>query len=307
MNNKVIILVLVIITSGLFYFFNMQNNYEFEPIENADSSKGLSVGALGRIEPSSKVLNLYDDSGPEVSIVSALHVSEGDEVKAGDVLVTFTSNKRRDAELDLAKVNVTNLIEKVKLQEVSYKIAEKEYQRYSILLKERSISVDAKDKAYIALNKATSLLTSLKSELESAKIKVIMAENELSRTYIKSPIDATILKINSYVGEKVSPMGIIEIADLNNFDVVAEIYERDISKVKKEQKAEVFIDGIKKPLEGVIKDIGFQVYKNDVNQTDPLSNRDNRVVEVRIDIAKNDSVDLIKHMIYRQVQVRILP
>ena len=83
-------------------------------------------------------------------------------------------------------------------------------------------------------------------------------------------------------------------------------YERDISKVKKGQKAEIFIDGIKKPFKGIIKDVGFQVYKNDVNQTDPLSNRDNRVVEVRIDIVENDSLDLIKHMIYRQVQVRIL-
>ena len=99
----------------------------------------------------------------------------------------------------------------------------------------------------------------------------------------------------------------MEIADLKHFNVVAEVYERDISRVKPGQKAEIFIDGIDSNFEGEVSQISFQVYKNDVNKTDPLANRDNRVVEVEVSIMENQNLELIKHMIYRQVQLRILP
>jgi HlyD family secretion protein len=46
------------------------------------------------------------------------------------------------------------------------------------------------------------------------------------------------------------------------------------------------------------------VRKNDINDTDPLADRDNRTVEVRISIA-GEKAELLKHLIYIQVNVRI--
>jgi HlyD family secretion protein len=304
--KKISIISVAIISLAVFYYFypqKIQNHHA----NKVKSENNIAVGALGRIEPRSKVLNLFDDSGPDGARVETLNVKEGDEVKSGDILVIFSSNKRKQASLDLAQVKVENLKEKIRLQQIAYALAEKEYYRYNALLQSKSVSVDAKDKAYAAFNDAQSKLTSFKSDLSSAEIEVIIAEDEVKRTYISSPIDGTILKIHSHIGEKISSDGIMEIADLKHFNVVAEVYERDISRVKMGQKAEIFVDGIENNFEGEVSQISFQVYKNDVNKTDPLANRDNRVVEVEISIMENQNLELIKHMIYRQVQLRILP
>jgi HlyD family secretion protein len=303
--KKVSIISVVIISLVVLYYLYPQKiqNHHANKVE---SENNIAVGALGRIEPRSKVLNLFDDSGPDGARVEVLNVKEGDEVKSGDILVIFSSNKRKQASLDLAKIKVENLKEKIRLQQISYALAEKEYYRYNALLQSKSVSVDAKDKAYAAFNDAQSKLTSFKSELSSAEIEVIIAEDEVKRTYIAAPIDGTILKIHSHIGEKISSDGIMEIADLKHFNVVAEVYERDISRVKMGQKAEIFVDGIENNFEGEVSQISFQVYKNDVNKTDPLANRDNRVVEVEVSIVENQNLELIKHMIYRQVQLRIL-
>jgi HlyD family secretion protein len=302
--KKITIISLISLTLVSLYFFvsekKPQNEHDNHEVVD------MGVGALGRIEPRSKVLNLYDDAGPEGARVEVLHVKEGDEVKSGDILVTFSSNGRKKAALELAKIKLDDLKDKIRLQQISYEIAEKEYNRYLELLKSKSVSVDAKDKAYGAFNDAASKLGSLKSEFAAAEIEVTISEDELKRTYISAPIDGTILKIHSYLGEKISSEGIMEIADLKHFDVVAEVYERDISKVKTGQKAEIFIDGIEDKFEGIVDQLSFQVYKNDINKTDPLANRDNRIVEVRISIIENQNLELIKHMIYRQVQLRIL-
>jgi HlyD family secretion protein len=302
--KKIAIIAIVALAFICFFFLKWEKKHEAENT-NLEASE-MGVGALGRIEPRSKVLNLYDDSGPDGARVEILHVKEGDEVKSGDILVTFSSNGRKKAALELAKIKLEDLKEKIKLQQISYEISEREYNRYSALLQSKSVSVDAKDKAYAAFNDAASKLSSLKSEFSAAEIELTIAEDELKRTYISAPIDGTILKIHSYPGEKISSEGIMEIADLKHFDVVAEVYERDISKVKKGQKAEIFIDGIEDRFEGVVDQLSFQVYKNDINKTDPLANRDNRVVEVRISILENQNLEIVRHMIYRQVQVRIL-
>jgi HlyD family secretion protein len=43
-----------------------------------------------------------------------------------------------------------------------------------------------------------------------------------------------------------------------------------------------------------------------LNDTDPLADRDNRIIEVRLTL-EPDAVKALQHQIYRQVQVRIMP
>ena len=282
-------------------FSNTNNN------TNPQVLSSMGVGALGRIEPSSKVLSLFDDSGPDGARVEILHVQEGQLVKQGDLLVTFSSNNRKKISLDLACAKEQDLEEQIRLQQVAYDIAERSYNRYKSLLQTKSISAEDTDKSYANLNSAEIKLNALKSDYDTAKLATRSAEDDLKRTFLTAPIDGTILKIKSYQGEKPSSKGIIDIADLSKFDIMAEVYERDISKVAKDQKAEIFIDGIEKKFEAVVSQIYYQVYKNQVNDTDPLAPRDNRIVEVRISLnANQEDLDIIKHMIFRQVKVRIL-
>ena len=99
---------------------------------------------------------------------------------------------------------------------------------------------------------------------------------------------------------------VLQIADLSQLDVVAEIYESDLSRIKVGQKAYINAQDFKKPYHAQVRELGFQVKKNDLNDTDPLADRDNRIIEVRLTLDPK-AVEDLQHQIYRQVHIRIEP
>ena len=64
--------------------------------------------------------------------------------------------------------------------------------------------------------------------------------------------------------------------------------------------------GFKRSYNAQVRELGFQVRKNDLNDTDPLADRDNRIIEVRLTLEREAATDL-RHQIFRQVKVRIIP
>lgn len=95
-------------------------------------------------------------------------------------------------------------------------------------------------------------------------------------------------------------------ADLTELDVVAEIYESDLSYVKIGQKAQINASGFKRAYRAEVRELGFQVKKNDLNDTAPLADLDNRIIEVRLTL-EPEAVNALQHQIFRQVHVRITP
>ncbi|MFN5589198.1 MAG: HlyD family efflux transporter periplasmic adaptor subunit [Holosporales bacterium] len=114
------------------------------------------------------------------------------------------------------------------------------------------------------------------------------------------------MRIFTRVGERLADQGFAEFADLSRMDVRAEVFESDIQRVKEGQRAEILLPNEKKPLKGAVYQVGFVVRGNDLNNTDPLADKDNRVVAVRIAVDPADT-ERLKHQIYRRVSVRILP
>ncbi|MFB2877681.1 ABC exporter membrane fusion protein [Floridanema aerugineum] len=121
-----------------------------------------------------------------------------------------------------------------------------------------------------------------KAEVSQAEAAVKRAKANLETAYVRSPRDAQILKVHTKAGELVSNEGIVELGETQKMYAVAEVYESDINKVKLGQKARVKSDSLTEELPGTVEQIGLQVKKQNVINTDPSANIDNRVVEVRI-------------------------
>lgn len=121
-----------------------------------------------------------------------------------------------------------------------------------------------------------------KAEVSQAEAAVKRAQANLETAYVRSPRDAQILKIHTKAGELVNNSGIVELGETAQMYAVAEVYESDISKVKLGQKVQVKSDSLTEELPGTVEQIGLQVKKQNVVNTDPSANIDNRVVEVRI-------------------------
>lgn len=269
-----------------------------------DQARRLSgIGALGRVEPRSRVVVVsYDGDGARIEEIL---VKEGQIVRKGDVIAVLGDFDQRQAKYASAMAKVHQTAAKIQAEQSTESYLTSEYKRMNELWKIGAISESRFDEAERNLRQSQATVAALRAELASGSADLDFSQKELSQGKLLSPMDGTILAIKSRRGERVGSSGVIEMADLTQLDVVAEVYERDITRVKIGQKAEVKVAGLREPFTGEVRDIGYLIRKNDINDTDPLADKDNRVVEVRITL-DSVAIEALRHLIYMQVDVRLI-
>ncbi|MUH01018.1 HlyD family efflux transporter periplasmic adaptor subunit [Scytonema sp. UIC 10036] len=148
-----------------------------------------------------------------------------------------------------------------------------------------------------------------KAELEQALIQVEQRKAELDNTLVRVPIAGQILRINTRVGEQVNTQeGIAELGKTNQMYAIAEVYETDIAKVRLGHQATITSEygGFQGELKGKVDGIGLQIGKTRLNQdqTNPTTDVNARVVEVKIRLNREDSPK-VAALTGMQVRVKI--
>ncbi len=275
--------------------------------DNATTFKAsLGIGALGRIEPRSRVIKVSHNAGPEGARVQELFFQEADSVKAGEILAKLSDHEKRMVEVEVVETRINVLKAQREMEQIILAFNEKEHRRYQALKQDSMASISLADTKYLAFEQSKAILKRLSAEIANAESELKVAKVELENTLIYAPISGTILKILTWPGERIQDNGLLELADLTQLDVVAEVYESDLSNVGIGQKATINAPGFKHAYTAQVRELGFQVKKNDLNDTDPLADRDNRIIEVRLTLEARAINDL-QHQIFRQVHVRIEP
>jgi len=222
------------------------------PVSPVPSPK--QVSALGRLEPQGGIISIAGPSRFSV-VVDQLLVKRGDPVVAGQLVATLDSLTVEQAQAQRLQAELAQ--------------AELELTRLRALLQDELLSQSELDKATAVRDMVASSLAQARAELE--------------RSHVRSPVDGRVLEVHARSGEKVGPAGIIEVADTHTMDVVAEVYETDIAKVKVGQRAVVRSPALPGgELSGVVRLVGLKVSRKDVLDSDPVADVDSRVVEVRI-------------------------
>lgn len=217
-------------------------------------------------------------------------------------------------------------------------IAKKDFERNQFLLKEGAVSQEVVDekavnyftkkgelenaKASLAqftetrsrdlknaeaqLKSAQASLANTQSEVQvaSAQTNLQLTEARLERSIIRAPRSGEVLDINTYAGEVIGEDGILDLGDVKQMYVVAEVYESDIGKIKLGQKAIITDPSLPRKVEGKVERISSQINKNDILDSDPAADTDSRVVEVKIRLNQKDS-SLVANLINLQVDVEI--
>ncbi|WP_442949414.1 ABC exporter membrane fusion protein [Nostoc sp.] len=129
----------------------------------------------------------------------------------------------------------------------------------------------------------------VQAEVNRAVAAMNLAKVNLNQAEVRSPQNGQIFEIHTHPGEVVSNDGIADIGQTNQMYVIAEVYESDISKVHSGQQVRVFGDYLPIELQGIVDRKGLQVRRQNVINTDPVSNIDNRVVEVHIQLDEASS------------------
>ena len=146
----------------------------------------------------------------------------------------------------------------------------------------------------------------LEAELKSAETAVQEAKADYDLTYLSSPIDGRILKVNAKTGEVNSNEGIVEIGKTSQMYVEAEIYQTDINQVSKGQKAIITSAAFPKKIKGTVTEIGLQVDTQNILSVNPETETDRRVIPVKIRIDDPKDSQTISGLTNLQVDVAIM-
>lgn len=128
-----------------------------------------------------------------------------------------------------------------------------------------------------------------RAELEEAKADAQQAQADLNLAYLRAPKEGQILKIHTRPGEAISDKGIVALGKTDSMYAIAEVYETDVSKIHIGQKATITSFGFLGKLSGVVDEVGLQIGKKDVLNTDPTADVDSRVVEVKVRLDRASS------------------
>ncbi len=143
-------------------------------------------------------------------------------------------------------------------------------------------------------------------EIESSQSNLELAEASLERTIIRAPRSGKVLDVAAYSGETIDENGILQLGNIEQMYVVAEIYESDINKIELGQQAVISDPSLPREIKGTVERISSQIKKNDVLDNDPAADTDSRIIEVKIRLNETDS-SLVADLINLQVDVEIIP
>jgi HlyD family secretion protein len=143
------------------------------------------------------------------------------------------------------------------------------------------------------------------ANIKSSQASVQQAQAELNLSSIRSPIDGQVLKINAWPGEIIGNKGILELGQTQQMYVVAEVYETDIKKVRLGQSVTITGEAFTGKIKGTVTDIGLQVGRQNIFSTNPGSDTDNKIVDVKIRIDNSADNERVSSLTNLQVQALI--
>lgn len=248
-----------------------------------------AVTANGKIQPETEVKISPDVSGEIVE----LNVKEGDYVQKGTLLfkikpeIYISSRDRAAATLNSTKARLAQ----VEAQMIQAELA---FNRSKKLFEENTISKADFEQAESQYKVAKAEMESAQYSVKSSEASLKEANENLVKTTVYSPMTGTISSLLVEQGERVvganmmTGTEVLRVADLNRMEVVVDVNENDIIRVKLGDTAIVEVDAyLDRDFKGIVTEIA--------NSANTLGTTSDQVTnfKVRILILKESYNDLI--------------
>jgi HlyD family secretion protein len=226
MNAKLIWgagITVVVAAAALVYFTSDRSsaNVNYKTSEITVGSIQNTISSTGTLNPVSTV-----EIGTQVSgTIEKVYVDYNDIVKKGQIIAEID---RQPLLSKLSQSRASHL-----RNEALYDQAKASFDRNTILHTKELIS----DEEFLS---SKSSYLAQKASLEVSKADVENAQLNLIYATIKSPVNGTVIKKNIEVGQTVaaslsSPTLFIIAEDLSNMQIIADVDESDIGKIKNDQ------------------------------------------------------------------------
>jgi len=290
----------------------------------------LLIAAPGRVEPASEDIKI----GSELSgRLKTVYVEEGDIIQRGRVLAELENADYR-AQVESARANVVakqatlrKVINGARRQERAeawssvneakavMENARSEFRRRQQLFSAAVISreeleryareADVAKAKYDAAVEQHALVDDhareedqsfAEADLQLAQGQLAEAQARHEKTFIRSPIDGTVLRKHHRSGESVSnsstaPDPILTIGDRKTLRVRADVDETDVSKVVVGQRAYITADAFgQQKFWGHVVRVGQQLGPKNVRTDEPAEKVDTKILETLVELDTNTSL-----------------
>jgi len=182
--------------------------------------------------------------------IASLPVKEGDEVKAGHVLMELWNDDLL-AKLEQASSEAKAVKASARQACIMAEVARREASRLKRLKKDNLTSEEAADKADGEARAQQSACNAALAENEVSKARIKVVHAELERTRLKAPFAGIVAEVNGEVGEFVtpSPVGIptpptVDLVDVSCLYVSAPIDEVDAPEIRVGMSANISLDAM---------------------------------------------------------------
>ncbi len=182
--------------------------------------------------------------------IASLPVKEGDEVKAGHVLMELWNDDLL-AKLEQASSEAKAVEASARQVCIMAEVARREASRLKRLKKDNLTSEEAADKADGEARAQQSACNAALAENEVSKARIKVVHAELERTRLKAPFAGIVAEVNGEVGEFVtpSPVGIptpptVDLVDVSCLYVSAPIDEVDAPEIRVGMSANISLDAM---------------------------------------------------------------
>ena len=290
------------------------------------------ISGPGRVEPYSENIKM----GAEISgRLKGVYVEEGQPVRAGQVLAELVNEDYRaqvasaEAEVAQKDAEVRKVFNGARLEERREAFssveeaqavmanAESEMRRHQKLYEAGVISQEEGDRytkeyevakaQYQARVENHTLIdeatreedrSMARANLESAKAKLAEARALYAKTFLRSPIDGTVLRRHHRAGENVSngstsPDPIFTLGDTHTLRVRVDVDETDVSKLVVGQKAYVTADAYgEKRYWGRVVRIGQELGRKNIRTDEPTEHVDTKILETLIELEDGASLPI---------------
>ncbi len=229
------------------------------------------VSATGKVQPETELKISSDVSGE----ITEMMVKEGDQVKKGDLLCRIKPDlyvsafDRVNATVNTTKANLKSSEAQLEQAKANLENSEAVYNRNKKLLEQNAISQQDFDAIKAQFEGAKANVQSLEAgvnasqfNIQSSEASLKEANTNLEKTFIYSPVDATVSKLSVEKGERVVGVSgmagteILRLANLNEMEVSVEVNENDIIKVHKNDTALIEVDAyLDKKFKGIVTEI----------------------------------------------------
>ncbi|TCO78719.1 efflux RND transporter periplasmic adaptor subunit [Marinisporobacter balticus] len=226
------------------------------------------ISLSGNIKPTKTIKLAYKIPG---GIIENIFVKEGDAVNKNDVMMQLDAYdyelklQADQAKWESSKLKMESGIpSKINQAKAALDVTTKNYERMKNLYAEGAVpmaKMDEIEATYIAATNTYQEALDAKEytniELQQAEAARDASQSNLKETKLLSPIDGVVLKKIAEIGETAAQgYPVIVLGQLDKVEIEVGASDSSINKIKKGQKAKVYVYGIEKEFEGIVSEVG---------------------------------------------------